>query len=99
MEGEEASAPLRDSVERRLAIGGLALHSAWTFDVPELFPDPEQYYRMLSFGAAYGEVPSFEEARPALERIFAEYGGPAGLAIRHRRLLWKAVVPGSHPCP
>jgi hypothetical protein len=44
-----------------------------------------------------GEVPSFAEARPVLERIFAEYGaqhGPGyGVAIRHRRFLWRAIVP------
>jgi hypothetical protein len=80
-------------VEARLAAGGLRIHSAWTFDVPEAFPDPEQLYAMLSFGSLPGEVPSFGETRPALERIFTEHAGHEGLITRHRRLLWKAVVP------
>jgi SAM-dependent methyltransferase len=84
---------MREAVERRLAIGGLALHSAWTFDVPEVLPNPEQFYRMLAFGSTPEEIPTLTDARPALEQIFVEHGTPEGLIIRHRRLLWKAVVP------
>jgi SAM-dependent methyltransferase len=84
----------RPSVERRLAAGGLSLHSWWSFDVPETFPDPEQLYVWLAWGYLPGEVPSFEEVRPILERVFEEDVGPNGLEIRHRRYLWKSVVPG-----
>jgi SAM-dependent methyltransferase len=84
----------RPSVERRLAAGGLTLHSWWSFDVPETFPDPEQLYVWLAWGYLLEEVPAFPEVRATLERIFAEHAGAEGLAIRHRRYLWKAVVPG-----
>ena len=40
------------------------------------------------------EVPSFDEVRSILERIFAEHGGPDGVAICYSRFLWKAMVPG-----
>jgi SAM-dependent methyltransferase len=83
----------RPAIETRLASVALRVHSWWSFDVPELFPDPEQLYVWLSWGKTADEVITYEEARPALERIFAEYGGPDGLEIRYRRYLWKAVVP------
>ena len=73
---------------------GLALHIWWSFDVPETFPDPEQLYRWLGWGATRDEVPAFAVARPALERIFAEHGGTDGVEIRYRRYVWKAVMPG-----
>jgi SAM-dependent methyltransferase len=84
----------RPAIEGRLAAAGLALHSWWSFDVPEVFPDPEQLYAWRAWGSTPDEVPPLAEVRPALERVFAEHGGPAGVAIRHRRYLWKAVVPG-----
>lgn len=84
----------RPSIEQRLAIGDLTLHSWWSFDVPELFPGPAQLYDFLTWGWTPDEVPSFAEVRPTLERIFTEYGGPQGVELRHRRYLWKAVVPG-----
>jgi SAM-dependent methyltransferase len=83
----------RPAIEERLAAVGLALHSWWSFDVPELFPNPEQWYAAATFGALPGEEPPFAEVRPALEHIFAEYASEDGLELRHRRYLWKAVVP------
>ena len=87
----------RPAVERRLAIGRLTLDSWWSFDVPEVFPDPEALYCWLSWGGTPSEMPALSEVRPLLERIFVEYGarhGPTvGVAIRRRRFLWKAVVP------
>ena len=93
---QEAADPLwaRPAIERRLAESGLALHSWWSFDVPETFPDPEQLYAWLAWGCTPEEVPTFEDARPALAAIFPEHGGPEGIKIRHRRYVWKAVVPG-----
>lgn len=82
----------RPAIEQRLAIGRLTLHSWWSFDVPELFSTPEQLYACLAWGWTPDEVPSFVEARPALEQIFADYGGPGGVELRHPRYLWKAVV-------
>jgi hypothetical protein len=83
---------MREAVERRLATGGLRLHSAWTFDVPESFDDVEPFYRALVWGHAPEELPSFPELRAELERLFAKHTGPEGVVMRHRRLLWKAVV-------
>ena len=84
----------RPAIEQRLAAVGLALHSWWSFDVPEVFPDTEQLYLWLTFGSTPDEVPAYAEVRPVLERIFAEYGGREGVELRHRRYLWKAVVLG-----
>jgi hypothetical protein len=87
----------RSAVARRasaIQAAGLALDSWWTFDVPERFPDPKQLYAWLAWGATPDEVPPFEGVRPVLERAFAGYGDAEGVAIRHRRSLWTAVVPG-----
>jgi SAM-dependent methyltransferase len=83
---------MRGAVERKLALGRLSLHSCWTFDVPEWFDDPEQFYLFLSWGFAPEEVPTFAELRETLESIFGRYGRSNGLALRHCRFLWKAVV-------
>lgn len=93
---KEAADPdwARPSIEGRLAAAGLDLHSWWSFDVPEVFPDPEQLYTWLAWGRTPEEVPPFAATRPALAAIFAEHGDPEGVAIRYRRYLWKAVVPG-----
>jgi SAM-dependent methyltransferase len=93
---KEAADPqwARPAIERQLAAAGLALHSWWSFDVPEVFPDPEQLYTWLAWGSTPEEVPAFDDARPALVAIFAEHGDPNGVAVRYRRYLWKAEVPG-----
>jgi SAM-dependent methyltransferase len=93
---QEADDPhwARPAIERRLAVAGLVIHSWWSFDVPELFPDPEQLYVWLSWGYTPTEIPSLAEVYPILERIFVEYGSSEGIELRHRRYIWKAVVPG-----
>ena len=91
----------RPSIERRLAAERLALESWWSFEVPEVFPDPEQLYAWLSWGSGPGEVPTLGEVRPILDRIFREHSAEhtldgdvaAGVAIRRRRYLWRATVP------
>jgi SAM-dependent methyltransferase len=83
----------RPAIERRLAVTGLKLHSWWSFDVPEVFPDSQQLYAWLTWGCTPDEVPSFAEVARVLERIFDEHGGAEGVEIRRRRYLWKAVVP------
>jgi SAM-dependent methyltransferase len=83
----------REAVEQRLALGGLELHSCWTFDVPETFPDPEQFYVFLSWGHTLDEVPAFKDVRADFEALFTRHAGPLGLVLRHGLFLWKAVLP------
>jgi SAM-dependent methyltransferase len=83
---------MRGAVEQRLALGRLALHSCWTFEVPQYFPDAEQLYLYLSWGYTAEEVPPFAGVRPLLEDIFARHATAGGLPLRHSRLLWKAIV-------
>ncbi len=80
------------SVERRLGEGGLRLHSAWTYDVPEWLPDARQIYAYITFGRSADEAPPWEDVRDAFEAIYARHATSRGLALRQRRLLWKAVV-------
>jgi SAM-dependent methyltransferase len=84
----------REPIAALLAPSGLAIESSWTFVVPEVFPNPAELYRWRAWGHLPNEVPTFEDVRPQLERIFAEYGGPEALAVPHSRFLWKARVPG-----
>jgi SAM-dependent methyltransferase len=83
----------RPAIEQRLTAAGLALHSWWSFDVPELFPNPEELYAWRTWGSTPDEVPPFVQVAANLERIFSQYAGPQGLEIRRRRYLWKAIVP------
>ena len=84
----------RPAIERRFTCVDLRLHSWWSFDVPEYFPDARQLYTWLSWGKTTDEVISFKEVEPSLDRIFKDYAGPDGLEVRYRRYLWKAVIPG-----
>jgi SAM-dependent methyltransferase len=83
----------RPAIEQRLAEIGMAIDSWWSFDVPERFADPEQLYRWLTWGWATDEVPTLVAARALLEQIFDRHGQANGIVIRHRRYIWKAVVP------
>ena len=83
----------RSTIEGRLGEAGLRLHSWWSFEVPELFLNPQELYVWRSWGFAPDEVPTFEECAPGLEQIFKEFAGPEGLAVRYRRHMWKAVLP------
>ena len=95
MRWQEASAPhwARPAIEGRLTATDLTLHSWWSFDVPEVFPDARQFYIWLTWGSTHDEVPPFAAVRPILERISAEHGCHEGVAIRRRRYLWQAFIP------
>jgi 23S rRNA (guanine745-N1)-methyltransferase len=82
----------RNVMEQRLAKSGVPLHSWWSFDVPEYFTEPEQFYTMLVWGHTPDEKPSYAEVAPQLADIFAAYSTAEGLPLRHRRHLWKAIV-------
>jgi SAM-dependent methyltransferase len=84
--------PFREVIEPRLALSGLELHSCWSFDVPEIFPDPRELYVFLSWGFLPGEVPAYAEVQADLESLFARHAGAGGLVLRRERFLWKAVV-------
>lgn len=88
----DPDARMRAAIEGRLAAAGLRLHSAWTFDVPESFTDARELYRLLTFGCAPEEVPSWRESADLLTALLARHAGPHGLECRHRRFLWMAVV-------
>jgi 23S rRNA (guanine745-N1)-methyltransferase len=83
---------IRESVERRLSLVGLRIHSCWIYDVPEVLPDPEQLYVMLSWGRAPEETPPYAEVREVLDGVFARHASEGGLVLRHRRFLWMATV-------
>jgi len=83
---------MRENIEYQLDLGGLQLHSCWTFDVPEYFDDPEQLYLRLAWGYTMEEVPSFRDVRDIFEQIYAQYADALGVQMRHRRFLWMALV-------
>jgi SAM-dependent methyltransferase len=83
----------RPAIEQRLAGAQLSLHSWWSFDVPEIFPNPKELYVWRNWGNTPDEVPPYAEIALDLEHIFQQYGGPQGLEIRRRRYIWKAIIP------
>lgn len=83
----------RPAIEEKLRAVDLALHSWWSFDVREIFPDPEQLYIWRTWGQTPDEVPPFDAINPTLQELFATYAGPQGLEVRYRRYLWKAIIP------
>jgi SAM-dependent methyltransferase len=82
----------RSSMEGRLAKSGFALHSWWSFDVPEHFTDPHELYHRLTWGHTVDEVPGYADIADDLAALYATYNTGHGLTLRHRRHLWKAVV-------
>jgi hypothetical protein len=60
--------------------------------VPEWSPEPREFYRVLVFGCAEEEVPSWPQAEATVTAIFERYAGPEGLEWRNRRFLWMAVL-------
>lgn len=81
---------LAEEIQAQLRAGGVRPHSAWTFDVPEVFTAPEELYRALTFMRFEPGVLTLDEARPHLERLFADH--PRGVDMRQRRYLWMARV-------
>jgi ubiquinone/menaquinone biosynthesis C-methylase UbiE len=84
---------VRSAIEQRLATIQLNLHSWWSFDVPEIFPTPQEFYAWRTWGATPNEVPTYADVAADLGRIFQQYAGPQGLEIRRHRYIWKAVLP------
>ena len=82
------------SVENRLHQAGLTLHSGWGFDVPEVFAEPAELFRMITWGLPAEEVPDYEDIGYKLDNIFETYAEPDGIHLRHCRYLWKALIPG-----
>lgn len=76
-------------IEAALANAGLRLDEGRVFDVPEVFSEPEELYRVLTFMRFEPETPSWEAARTPLERLFDRHGQ---IDLRQRRFLWTAVV-------
>jgi SAM-dependent methyltransferase len=76
-------------IETALAAVGLELEKGQVFDAPEVFSEPEDLYRALTFMRFEPETPSWDAARPHLERLFARH---SPIALRQRRFLWTAVV-------
>jgi SAM-dependent methyltransferase len=83
---------MRAVILSKLEAGGLSLHSSWSFDVPETFPNPEELYIHLAWGFAPGEVPAYREVHRELEAVFHRHASSLGLDLRFRCFLWKAVV-------
>jgi SAM-dependent methyltransferase len=84
---------IHQSVENRLHQAGLMLHSSWSFDVPESFTDPREFFTMLTWGLPQAEVPEYEDLLPRINRIYETYGDAQGITLRHCRFLWQAFLP------
>jgi SAM-dependent methyltransferase len=76
-------------IEAALAAAGLKLEDGQVFDVPEIISEPEDLYRCLTFMRFEPDTPSWDAARPHLERLLARHGP---IDLRQRRFLWTAIV-------
>ena len=82
-------------VRDMLAEAGIALHSAWCFDVPERFSAADQLYTYLAwnrFHALGVMARPYRESRDALEAVMRRHAGPGGLEVRRGRFLWMARI-------
>ena len=77
-----------ESLRARLEAAGVCLHSAWTFDVPEILSGARELYRHLTW--LRDEPPSFEALGPRLQAVLDRHGG--AVDMRQKRFLWKAVI-------
>ena len=85
-----SSETMPTAVHDRLASAGIDLHSAWCFDVPERFNDPFELYKRLAWERR-APVPPFTEVSEQFATLFERHDG-AGVSIRQRRFLWKAIT-------
>jgi SAM-dependent methyltransferase len=76
-------------IEAALAAADLRLEYGQVFDVPEVFSNPEDLYQYLTFMRFEPDTPSWDGARPHLERLLARHGP---IDVRQRRFLWTAVL-------
>jgi SAM-dependent methyltransferase len=81
----------RDTVHGYLARAGLALHSSSLHDVEERFEDPVELLRRLAWDRDL-EVSESEDLG-AVSRLFRSAAVGGQLCLRHRRFVWKAIVP------
>lgn len=86
------SGSIHQSVENRLHQAGLTLHSGWSFDVPEVFADRQQLYKMITWGLPKSEIPSFEDLNYKFDAIYDTYAEADGIVLRHCRFLWQAQI-------
>jgi SAM-dependent methyltransferase len=76
-------------IEAALAAAELRLEDGQIFDASEVFSEPEDLYRYLTFMRFEPDTPSWGAARPHLEQLLARRGP---IDVRQRRFLWTAVV-------
>lgn len=84
---------IHQSVENRLHQANLTLESGWSFDVPEVFADPRELYRMITWGLPVDEIPDYEDIAYKLDGIYDKYAESQGIVLRHCRYLFEAIVP------
>ncbi|MFP6805892.1 MAG: class I SAM-dependent methyltransferase [Pseudomonadales bacterium] len=86
------SGSIHQSVENRLHQAGLMLQSGWSFDVPEIFDDPMELYKMVTWGLPVEGIPSFADLAYKFDAIYEKFAEPDGIVLRHCRFLWQAII-------
>lgn len=84
-EADTALQNVRDYLER----AGRALHDAHLYDVEERFDEPRELLHRLAWDRDLAE----SDAAADLDAIARLFVGAGSLSLRHRRFLWKAIVP------
>lgn len=83
---------IHQSVENRLHQASLSLDSGWGFDVPEVFSDPKELYRMITWGLPSDEIAPYDDIAYKIEGIYDKYAEAQGIVLRHCRYLFRAFV-------
>ncbi len=84
------SGSIHQSIENRLHQAGLVLHSGWGFDVPDVFNDPMELYKMIVWGLPVERIPPYPDVEQKIQMIFDTYADDQGVTLRHCRYLWYA---------
>jgi SAM-dependent methyltransferase len=75
-----------------LRAAGISDYSLWWLDVPEFLRTPHELYVYLSVTQRV-DAPGYQTLELQLTKIFEQFSTPAGLILRHQRLLWLANLP------
>jgi SAM-dependent methyltransferase len=80
---------LEAEIEAALAAASLKLETGEVFEAPQVFNAPEDLFAARTFMRFEPGAPTWDEARPHIEALFARHGP---IDLPQRRFLWTAVV-------
>jgi SAM-dependent methyltransferase len=77
-----------------LQAAGITHYSLWWIDVPEFLRSPHELFVRLGSEQIPNAL-AYQAIESELTKIFEQHRTPAGIALRHQRLLWQASLSNS----